>query len=57
MRDMEFNQVLLCMSRALGAVASMIWAKAMDSPVEHPMSKSTHSYLNILKSDCRKLKK
>ncbi|XP_012253635.2 probable citrate synthase 2, mitochondrial [Athalia rosae] len=45
LRDMEFNQVLLCMSRALGAVASIIWAKAINAPVERPRSHSTYTYV------------
>ena len=50
MKNMEFNQGLFCMSRALGAVASIIWAKAIDIPVEQPKSKCTYSYLNKLKN-------
>ncbi|XP_033217927.1 probable citrate synthase 2, mitochondrial isoform X2 [Belonocnema kinseyi] len=50
LKDMEFNQVFLCMSRALGAVASIIWAKALDTPVEWPKSKCTYSYLENVKN-------
>lgn len=46
---MEFNQVLLCLSRALGAVASIIWAAAVNIPVEHPTSQSTYTYMNSLR--------
>lgn len=45
---MKFNQVLLCMSRALGAIASIIWTKAVNAPVEHPVSKCTHTYSNSI---------
>lgn len=46
--DMQFNQVLLCMSRALGAVASIIWTQAVNAPVEHPTSRCTYSYINSI---------
>ncbi|XP_061935632.1 probable citrate synthase 2, mitochondrial [Apis cerana] len=48
LKDMKFNQVLLCMSRALGAIASIIWTKAVNAPVEHPVSKCTHTYSNSI---------
>ncbi|XP_066591632.1 citrate synthase, mitochondrial-like, partial [Prorops nasuta] len=48
MTDMDFNQVLLYMSRTLGVIASMIWSKAMSVPAEHPISKSTRSYVNLI---------
>ncbi|KAK1118873.1 hypothetical protein K0M31_014644 [Melipona bicolor] len=48
LRDMEFNQVLLCMSRALGAVASIIWARAVNASIEQPTSKCTYTYLNSI---------
>ncbi|XP_034183891.2 putative citrate synthase, mitochondrial isoform X1 [Osmia lignaria lignaria] len=56
MKDMAFNQVLLCMSRALGAVASIIWTKAINAPVEHPGSKCTYTYLSSIQGSRRKNK-
>ncbi|XP_011498429.1 PREDICTED: citrate synthase, mitochondrial-like isoform X2 [Ceratosolen solmsi marchali] len=46
LRDMDYNQLLLCMSRALGIVASMIWTTALNAPVERPRSKCTYTYFN-----------
>lgn len=54
---MKFNQVLLCMSRALGAVASIIWTRAVNAKVEHPTSKCTHTYLNSIQGTRRKPKR
>ncbi|XP_058810865.1 citrate synthase, mitochondrial-like [Phymastichus coffea] len=51
LRDMEYNQLVLCMSRALGIVASMIWTAALNAPVERPRAKCTHSYLNDFRRD------
>ena len=45
---MKFNQVLLCISRALGAVASVIWARAVNASIEQPTSKCTYTYLNSI---------
>ncbi|KAK2580102.1 hypothetical protein KPH14_012380 [Odynerus spinipes] len=43
LKDMKFNQVLLCMSRVLGAVASIIWTRAINAP----------SYVNKLCTKCQ----
>ncbi|XP_014218977.1 citrate synthase, mitochondrial-like [Copidosoma floridanum] len=48
LRDMNYNQLLLCMSRALGIVASMIWTTALNAPVERPRAKCTVSYFTDL---------
>ncbi|XP_026674721.1 citrate synthase, mitochondrial-like [Ceratina calcarata] len=48
LRDMKFNQVLLCMSRCLGAVASIIWTKAVNGSIEQPTSRSTYTYYSSL---------
>ena len=45
---MNYNQLLLCMSRALGIVASMIWTAALNAPVERPRAKCTHTLFNNL---------
>ncbi|XP_054004079.1 probable citrate synthase 2, mitochondrial [Hylaeus anthracinus] len=57
LKDMNFNQVLLCMSRALGAVASIIWTKAVNAPVERPASKCTYTYLDSIQGTRRKQKR
>ncbi|XP_076227656.1 putative citrate synthase 2, mitochondrial [Nomia melanderi] len=57
LKDMKFNQVLLCISRALGAIASIIWARAVNAPVEHPASKSTYSYLESIQGIHRNRKR
>ncbi|XP_068990947.1 citrate synthase-like [Neodiprion pinetum] len=57
LRDMAFNQVLLCMSRALGAVASMIWARAINAPVERPRSSCSYTYMNAVSKVRKKSKK
>ncbi|KZC10622.1 putative citrate synthase 1, mitochondrial, partial [Dufourea novaeangliae] len=54
LNDMKFNQLLLCISRALGAVASIIWARAVNTSVEHPASKCTYSYLESIQGTYRK---
>jgi citrate synthase len=51
LRDMDYNQLLLCMSRALGIVASMIWTTALNAPVERPRSKCTYTYFNDFRND------
>ncbi|XP_076766914.1 citrate synthase, mitochondrial [Xylocopa sonorina] len=55
--DMKFNQVLLCMSRALGAIASIIWTRAVNASVEHPTSKCTYTYLNSVQGTRGKRKR
>ncbi|XP_020723534.1 citrate synthase, mitochondrial isoform X1 [Bombus terrestris] len=57
LKDMEFNQILLCMSRALGAVASIIWTRAVNASVEQPTSKCTYSYLNSIQGTRGKRKR
>ncbi|XP_043264972.1 probable citrate synthase 2, mitochondrial [Colletes gigas] len=57
LKNMTFNQVLLCMSRALGAVASIIWTKAVNAPVERPASKCTYTYLDSIQGTRRKHKR
>ncbi|XP_076288165.1 putative citrate synthase 2, mitochondrial [Lasioglossum baleicum] len=53
LKDMRFNQVLLCVSRAFGAIASIIWARAVNAPVEYPSSKCTYSYLESVQPSIR----
>ncbi|XP_043494541.1 probable citrate synthase 2, mitochondrial, partial [Polistes fuscatus] len=57
LKDMKFNQVLLCMSRALGAIASIIWTRAINAPVEQPKSNSTYTYFYSLRNSRNKMKK
>ncbi|XP_076243547.1 putative citrate synthase 2, mitochondrial [Calliopsis andreniformis] len=56
LKDMRFNQVLLCMSRTLGAVASIIWTRAVNIPAERPRSKCTYTYLDSFRGIRRKHK-
>lgn len=51
LRDMNYNQLLLCMARSLGIVASMIWTTALNAPVERPRARCTHSYFSNFKDD------
>ncbi|XP_014224589.1 citrate synthase, mitochondrial-like [Trichogramma pretiosum] len=51
LKDMNYNQLMLCMSRALGIVAQMIWTSALNAPVERPRAKSSHSYFNDFRLD------
>ncbi|KAK0162816.1 hypothetical protein PV327_006561 [Microctonus hyperodae] len=53
LNDMEFNQGLICMSRALGAVASIIWSRIINLPVENPLSCSTHHCIELMKKTNR----
>ncbi|XP_046819503.1 probable citrate synthase, mitochondrial [Vespa crabro] len=57
LKDMKFNQVLLCMSRALGAIASIIWTRAINAPIEQPKSNSTYTYFYSLRDIRNKMKK
>ncbi|XP_070155153.1 citrate synthase-like [Polyergus mexicanus] len=59
LKDMSFNQTILYMARTLGIIASIIWTKAVNAPVEHPISKCTYSYIesardeSVRKRKCR----
>ncbi|XP_014483178.1 PREDICTED: probable citrate synthase 2, mitochondrial [Dinoponera quadriceps] len=57
LKDMRFNQTILYMARTLGAVASIIWSKAVNAPVEHPMSRCTHSYIEKIQDNGRRRQK
>lgn len=39
------------MARTLGMIASIIWTKAVNAPVEHPISKCTYSYIESVRND------
>ncbi|XP_043267634.1 probable citrate synthase 2, mitochondrial [Venturia canescens] len=56
LKNMEFNQTLLWMSRALGTVASIIWTRATDIPPEHPKSQSTYTYVNLFENSRKNAK-
>ncbi|XP_018359351.1 PREDICTED: probable citrate synthase 2, mitochondrial isoform X1 [Trachymyrmex cornetzi] len=45
LEDMRFNQIILYMARTLGAIASIIWTKIVNAPIEHPISSCTYSYI------------
>lgn len=48
---MRFNQTILYMARALGTIASIIWTRVVNAPVEHPISRCTHSYIETIRDD------
>ncbi|XP_015126096.1 probable citrate synthase 2, mitochondrial [Diachasma alloeum] len=48
--DMEYNQTILCMARAMGLLASIIWSRIVNLPVENPTSRSTHTYIESLRN-------
>lgn len=54
---MRLNQTILYMARTLGAVASIIWSKAINAPIEHPVSKCTHGYIEKIHNEKRKRKR
>ncbi|KAL6428166.1 hypothetical protein ACFW04_008490 [Cataglyphis niger] len=55
--DMSFNQTILYMARTLGIIASIIWMKVVDAPVEHPISKCTYSYIESARDESAKKRK
>ncbi|EFN84182.1 Probable citrate synthase 1, mitochondrial, partial [Harpegnathos saltator] len=57
LKDMRFNQTILYMARTLGAIASIIWSKAVNTPVEYPVSKCTHSYIEKIQDDGKRKRK
>ncbi|XP_018396653.1 PREDICTED: probable citrate synthase 2, mitochondrial isoform X2 [Cyphomyrmex costatus] len=48
LEDMRFNQTIYYMARALGAIASIIWTKIVNAPIEHPISSCTYSYIESI---------
>ncbi|KAL6256899.1 hypothetical protein P5V15_011834 [Pogonomyrmex californicus] len=57
LEDMKFNQTIFYMARALGAIASIIWTQIVNAPVEHPISKCTYSYIELIRDDNIKKRK
>ncbi|XP_024881024.1 probable citrate synthase 2, mitochondrial [Temnothorax curvispinosus] len=57
LEDMRLNQTILYMARALGAIASIIWTTVVNAPVEHPISRCTHSYIETIRDDNAKKRK
>ncbi|XP_020289299.1 probable citrate synthase 2, mitochondrial isoform X2 [Pseudomyrmex gracilis] len=57
MENMELNQTIFFMARVLGAIASIIWTQIVNAPVEHPISKCTPSYIDVIKDNEKKRKK
>lgn len=45
------------MARTLGMIASIIWSVAVNAPVEHPISKCTYSYIELVRNDSVKKRK
>lgn len=45
---MKLNQLILYMARTLGAIATIIWSTATNAPVEHPKSRCTYSYMQLM---------
>lgn len=54
---MRLNQTILYMARALGTIASIIWTRVVNAPVEHPISRCTHSYIEAIRDDGAKKRK
>ncbi|VDM98727.1 unnamed protein product [Thelazia callipaeda] len=48
MKEMSFYTVLFGVSRALGCLSQMIWARGMGLPIERPKSHSTDGLLKIV---------
>ncbi|XP_011057327.1 PREDICTED: probable citrate synthase 2, mitochondrial, partial [Acromyrmex echinatior] len=58
LEDMRFNQMILYMARTLGAIASIIWTKIVNAPIEHPISSCTYSYIESVRdNDIKKRKR
>ncbi|KAK4881323.1 hypothetical protein RN001_004642 [Aquatica leii] len=50
MKEMNYYTVLFGVSRALGVLASLIWARALGLPIERPKSVSTDILIQELKA-------
>ncbi|KAG5343906.1 CISY1 synthase, partial [Acromyrmex charruanus] len=57
LEDMRFNQMILYMARTLGAIASIIWTKIVNAPIEHPISNCTYSYIESVRDNDTKKRK
>ncbi|XP_018307004.1 probable citrate synthase 2, mitochondrial [Mycetomoellerius zeteki] len=57
LEDMRFNQMILYMARTLGAIASIIWTKIVNAPIEHPISSCTYNYIESVRDNGIKKRK
>lgn len=48
---MNYYTVLFGVSRALGVMASQIWARGLGLPIERPKSMSTDGLMKMLKAN------
>ncbi|XP_026479430.1 probable citrate synthase 2, mitochondrial [Ctenocephalides felis] len=51
MKEMNFYTVLFGVSRALGVLASLVWDRAMNLPIERPKSMSTDALIKAVKEN------
>jgi len=49
MKEMNYYTVLFGVSRALGVMASLIWDRALNLPIERPKSMSTSGLMKFVK--------
>jgi len=50
MKEMNYYTVLFGVSRALGVMASLIWDRALNLPLERPKSMSTEGLMKLAKA-------
>lgn len=48
--EMNYYTVLFGVSRALGCLSQLIWARGMGLPIERPKSHSTEGLINLVKA-------
>jgi citrate synthase len=49
MKEMSFYTVLFGVSRALGCLSQLIWARALGFPLERPKSLNTELVMKLVK--------
>ena len=50
LKEQDFYTVLFGVSRAIGALASLIWDRALGAPLERPKSVTTEHILSLIAS-------
>ena len=50
MKEMNYYTVLFGVSRALGVLANLVWARALGLPIERPKSLSTDLLMKAVKA-------
>lgn len=50
MKEMNYYTVLFGVSRALGVLSSLVWARALGLPIERPKSLSTDLLMKAVKA-------